>query len=609
MKKALSTGLVLALFLTLAPLAHGAEIKQGSPCKKVKATTNVGRTVFTCVKVSGKLIWRSTGTIKDPKTSPAVAGRNYEIGWICDPVADANGAKDSKGVEIVCNKGSDGVWAWRSRAEVGNPDKKDSTPIQNVIDYSPIAGNPCKNANEVLVNSAGVELTCGVGQDKLQFWYAGDQTPKAALFGNENIRASMIAFPRPQKHKCVIEPGQEYQYYRIGRAFAVDPFDPKHMFAAVEWTGFYESFDGGSTWKPASMEGLLADMKKADNTICFKEIPGVKFDPYTKGRVYLLFGGTGSVAGKKWQARGSGLYVSNDSGKNWEFLTTPDMTSFTGTLEIDPKNPSVLYLGTGAIPVSNFPGDPISSFVTKGIVYKSTNAGKTWTELNTGWGKQTRVYKIRIDPNNSQNLIIAVFQQRSGQEDTANVMPAGTGLKPGFYQSTDGGETWKAFGTSTEHQLSVVDPAISADATSYIFTPQTGNYIDSYYSNDGGKTFNVLPGKELLLTTFAPGSNTVAYAIQKASASMSSDLFVKTSDGGRTWTVIGNTPVGLQYNNSALADRSHERPYYMTFDPTNSSTIYITAAGGKIARSTDLGVSWTILTTYKDFPAMNVPAK
>lgn len=608
MKKTLAVTLAALLLIALNPAPSNAAVKNGAACKKAKQVQSVGRTTFTCVKVGGKLIWRSTGSTNKSKVSEAVASRKYEIGWICDSVADAKGAKDSKGIEIICVPGSDGVYSWRSRAESANTENHQQTPTQKVIDYSPVAGNPCNKPEEVVVNSAGVEVTCGVGQDKLMFWYAGDQTPKAPLFGNENVRASMRVFPRPQINKCTPEPGQEYQYYRIGQTLAIDPFDSKHLFAAVERLGIYESLDGGDTWQNASTEGILFDMKKADNTVCFKEIHAFKFDPKVRGRVYLQLGGTGSVNAKKWQARGSGLYVSNDNGKNWEFLTSPDMHSFTGTLEIDPKNSNILYMGGASIPLSSFDGDPQQVFVKTGLIYKSTDAGKTWVELNTGWGKQTRIYTIRIDPDDSQKLLAPIFQQMSGQV-AGSTAPSGTGLKPGFYQSSDGGTSWSPLGTTPIHQLSVVASAISADGKSIIFMPQHIGYESAFYSNDAGKTFTELTGKELLMPTFAPGSNTVAYAILKKTPSMSADQFVTTIDAGRTWSVIGNSPAEMQYNDLTLPDRSQARPQYMTFDPNNSSTIYLAGAGGKIARSTDLGKTWKLLMTWEKFPAMNIPAK
>lgn len=630
MKRVLASLVALSLLAFLIPSAQSAQISAGSACKKANVTKKVGSVTFVCKKVKNKLVWTSKAPVAKPNNQSQNPGPNnhsqnpgpnnqsqnpdsskkYVIGWVCDGVADAKGAKDANGVEIVCVQGSDGKFAWIGREENDRSKSAPPTPsnTQNQTVTTPANGLPCAKAGDEFVTSAGIELTCIAGSDLKTFWFAGDQTPKAAPFGNENIRASMQAFPRPLLNKCQPEPGQEYQYYRTGKTFAINPFDTKHYIVAVERLGIFESFDAGATWVPASTEGMLFDMKKSDNTVCFKESAPIKFDPVVKGRIYFLFGGTGTVVAKKWQARGSGLYVSNNNGKSWELLTTPEMNSYASSLAIDPNNSEVLYLGTGSSPLSSTESDLSQTFVKNGIVYKSTNAGKSWEELNTGWGKHTRAYSLRVDPNNSNTILMSVFQTPLGQ-DPNNKSATGTNMQPGLHISYDAGKTWALLGNTQNHQLSIYNISISDNGEGIIFTPQQQNVSTSFYSTDGGKTINPILGKEILLPTFVPGSNQIAYGIRERGPSNSRDELLRTTDGGQTWSLHAYTPTEMQFTLPESAKREQARPQQISFEPNNPTTMFINGAGGKIAKSTDGGLTWKLLTTWETFPKMDVIAK
>ncbi len=609
MKRLIAAIGALILLVSLSPVSTGAQISAGKPCKKANFTKTVGKVTFLCASSGGKLTWRSTAPKKNSPQSTKSGdqgSKNFAIGWICDGVADAKGAKDAKGVEIVCVQGSDGKYAWASREEIERA-KTDpaSTNESKPTDVTPADGKPCTTPGAEAVTSQGIELTCGLGVDGKKFWFAGDQTPRAPLFGNANVRASMTTFPRPQINKCQPEPGQEYQFYRTGKSFVIDPFDSNHYFVTVERLGFFESFDAGATWIPASTEGLLFDMKKVDNTACFKEIQHITFDPSTKGRVYLHFGGTGTVNAKKWQARGAGLYVSNDSGKNWEFLTKPNMHSSVGYLAIDPKDPKILYMGTSSSPLSSTESDLGEVFVSVGLIYKSTDGGQNWTELNTGWGKHTRAYFVRVDPNDSNRVMMAVFQTPLGQ-DPNNKSASGTNLSPGFYLSNDAGVSWSPLGSSAAHKLSVYNITVSADGKGIIFSPQQTGISTSYWSEDGGQTFTPTTGLDLMLPAFVPDSNRIAYAILEKGPTNSSDQLMRTTDGGRNWSFWSNTPAEMQFSLPDTLTRQQARPQQIVFDPKDPKVMFINGAGGKIAKSTDAGLTWKLLTTWQTFPEMRV---
>lgn len=113
----------------------------------------------------------------------------------------------------------------------------------------------------------------------------------------------------------------------------------------------------------------------------------------------------------------TGIYKSSNAGATW----TKKLDSLFWDMHQDPINPNILYASTGWVMTSN---------IGNAGVYKSTDFGNTWTMLNTGMpliGDIQRV-KIAISPSNN-NYIYALGVDVDG------------GLY-GIYQSIDAGVNW-----------------------------------------------------------------------------------------------------------------------------------------------------------------------
>jgi photosystem II stability/assembly factor-like uncharacterized protein len=106
-------------------------------------------------------------------------------------------------------------------------------------------------------------------------------------------------------------------------------------------------------------------------------------------------------------------------------------------LVIDPSTPTTLYAGTRS--AENWSGS------TDGSVYKSTDAGQSWTLVNSGMGV-VHIRALAIDPKNPATVY-------AGTRDR------------GIFKTINGGQNWEPFNaglTSLLVQALIVDPINSA---------------------------------------------------------------------------------------------------------------------------------------------------
>jgi photosystem II stability/assembly factor-like uncharacterized protein len=236
-----------------------------------------------------------------------------------------------------------------------------------------------------------------------------------------------------QPMECKASDGN--QGFRSQKTFWVDPLNPNHLGIGIEYKGFYTSNDGGATWKISST-GLIgyplaSDPKKP----CHTEFSMLAMDWQDFNHLVMARAGEPGTI-KDYFSENAGLYESKDGGQSWkQILTQPGISVYVHDgLAISHQNSAVIYAGT-TTNARTLNGDN-KVYATKGIIYKTVNGGKSWTELPTGAPADTGVQAIAVDPQNDQIITAATFSRVR----SANGNSFGPGL--GIIKSTDGGATW-----------------------------------------------------------------------------------------------------------------------------------------------------------------------
>jgi photosystem II stability/assembly factor-like uncharacterized protein len=181
---------------------------------------------------------------------------------------------------------------------------------------------------------------------------------------------------------------------------AIDPADPRQMYAAIEVGGLLASRDGGERWE-AIVDGLYV----RNNTL---DVHAVQVSPATPGLVYI--------------ATQIALFRSRDRGRRWEHVRLAEMFpggSYCRDLLAAPDDPRVLYLAAGAGGGGAPRGTPEA-----GALFRSVDAGETWERVEIGDTPPSRMAAVAIDRARPSRIYCGT---REGQ----------------LYGSLDGGKTWQ----------------------------------------------------------------------------------------------------------------------------------------------------------------------
>ncbi len=182
-------------------------------------------------------------------------------------------------------------------------------------------------------------------------------------------------------------------------------------------------------------------------------------------------------------AASGGVWKTTNAGTTWNPIFEGQGSFSIGCVAIDPKNPLVLWVGTGE-------NNSQRSVSYGDGVYKSIDGGKSWE--NVGLKKSEHIGRILIDPRDSNTVYVA-----------AQGPLWAPGGDRGLYKTTDGGKTWKAVLTISEN-TGVTDVALDPRnpdvlyAASYQRRRHIWTLIDGgpesgiQKSTDGGATWKKL---------------------------------------------------------------------------------------------------------------------
>ena len=276
-------------------------------------------------------------------------------------------------------------------------------------------------------------------------------------------------------------------------------------------------------------------------------------------------------------AVGGGLWKTIDGGTTWNPVTDGQIhSSSVGAVAVSESEPDVVYLGTGesCIRGNIMQGDG---------VYKSTDAGKTWTHI--GLADTQAISRIRIHPTNPNIVYVAAFGH-----------PAGPNDERGVFRSKDGGKTWSKI-LFRNSKTGAIDLAIDRKNPNILYAAMWEAYRVSWQMSSGGS------GSGLFKSTDGGDTWTEITRNKGLPAGVVGRIGVAISgaDSNRVYALVENENGGVFSSDDAGATwtkvsedrRLRQRAFYYTHifsDPKNRDTLYVLNTG--FYKSTDGGKTY-----------------
>jgi photosystem II stability/assembly factor-like uncharacterized protein len=258
------------------------------------------------------------------------------------------------------------------------------------------------------------------------------------------------------------------------------------------------------------------------------------------------------------------------------------------TLAVDPNDFNTMYAGVNGGACSTPPPicQPDTYFNTTGAIYKTTDGGKTWTELNARYEKDMRVAAVRVDQADPRVVLAATFSKLSAATGGAGNFASST--QHGVLRSVDGGMTWTGSVSgmnSDPREQALLFMEVSPTNALQVYVTASSN--PSYWSADGGKTFN--KSARMAALAFDPHDPSGLHLIGSSGESIK-----ESRDGGKTWTTLSNTPGFVSVQLGVPTDFEWSRQ-----DP---KVIYMAGPYAAVHKTTDGGATWTQVLSPEKLP-------
>jgi photosystem II stability/assembly factor-like uncharacterized protein len=319
-----------------------------------------------------------------------------------------------------------------------------------------------------------------------------------------------------------------------------NPFRPAAVLIAallVPFVSFELSAQVGAPPAPSRpLQGAAA--RQTYDSAVFAALRWREIGPFRGGRSVAAAGSTARPMEYYFGTTGGGVFKTTDAGMTWAPVTDRYFGGTIGAIAVSESNPDIVYVGTGET--------PIRGNVSHGDgVFKSTDAGKTWTFA--GLGDTRQIGRVRIHPRNPDIVYVAALGHVYGPNK-----------ERGVFKTTNGGKTWR----------NVLFRSDSAGAVDLILDPGNPDVI------------------------YATIWHAYRMPWKLVSGGTQSGIF-KSTDGGENWTEITRNP-GLP--------RGLIGKVGITASPVKAGRLWaiVEADSGGVFRSDDAGATWTRMNSDRN---------
>ncbi|MGI8788851.1 MAG: WD40/YVTN/BNR-like repeat-containing protein [Pyrinomonadaceae bacterium] len=294
-------------------------------------------------------------------------------------------------------------------------------------------------------------------------------TPTPSPTPEVKVSPSPEASPTPKPEPLSTTTFNGLKFRSIGPAvtsgrvtmFAVDPNDRKKYYVAVASGGVWKTVNAGTTWTPVF-----------ENESSYS-IGAIALDPKNPSTVWV---GTGEYNSQRSVGYGDGVYRSDDGGKSWKNVGLKT-SEHIGRIAIDPRDSNVVYVAAQG---------PLWSPGGERGLYKTTDGGKSWKQIIT-ISENTGVTDLVLDPSNPDTIYAASWQRRRHFYTLIDGGP-----ESAIYKSTDAGATWTKLKSGlSPGDLGRIGLAVSPVDTNVVYATveASGKLSGIFRSNDRGATW------------------------------------------------------------------------------------------------------------------------
>ena len=253
----------------------------------------------------------------------------------------------------------------------------------------------------------------------------------------------------------------------------------------------------------------------------------------------IVYVGSGEGLHRPDLSIGDGIYKSTDAGKTWTHLGLRDGYQIPA-VAVDPRDPNKVFAAVL--------GHPYGPNEERGL-YRSIDGGQTWQKVIYK-NENTGASDVEIDPSNPDVIYASMWEAREGPWEDNNIV---NGTGGGLFKSTDGGNTWNQLTNGLPKDLSQINVAVAASDSKrlYATVASASGALGVYRSDDAGENWTKITddprpsgrigGGDLSVPKVDPKNADVVYCV--------STVTMRSSDGGKTWTSFRGAPGGDDYQN------------------------------------------------------------